>query len=415
MSSTATFFSSTNTAINPSVNSLLINNPQLIKKLCIQITNKLNKSVFIKQNMPGVLFYKKRVEGFNIYNETVNAYLIKMEQEVGSARKNIVARLKNKKISAAQDKIINDSLDKLNILMGEMSQNLAMIKCSLVNGKNGIGACQEYSTIAIALIYNFLSNNNDELASNIESIVFSMKVDKEINHQLVVINRNQSSKLTNINEWGDNCIIFDPHQGWVGTIDEIPASSSLTSIKERGEDAGFDMAHQINLNAVEQKLGQYYSDKLFGELNQVSGHCITEFFNRKLKKLMQSMESIVRFPIELNKNMGIEVLSTLTKNDNWKAYYQQKSGYIFLLQGLSQQEFADTVNTLKKSGVCTVSEMRIQNSDVKVIQVTNLNFSKLHKLESTTINTEMNMLRLEFNQNIEKNDASSSSSSSARI
>lgn len=172
-------------------------------------------------------------------------------------------------------------------LAGEIALFLAVLKICHANALYYAGACQEYSMLSAACILSQFGIGSERLLT-VESIAISVTHQRELNHELLVINRNPDSVIENISSWGDDCLLFDPQNRWISTIHNIPKISSMYGHKSMGPHSPYTISKQMYSFSGFDNLSVYKNNRVYGQLVKDVESTLVSFMQQEINAMLKS-------------------------------------------------------------------------------------------------------------------------------
>lgn len=188
--------------------------------------------------------------------------------------------------SKQDDKIEEEISTILPTMMG--ASFLALTDCSVTNAIKQMGACQEFSMLAAAHLFVMFGIGPQRLI-NIEIIALSHKVNVNVNHMFLVINRRPESALTKVDSWGDSCLIFDPLINEVFGIATIPKDLALFTLKSSIQNTPYDITIQFD-NAFTAQLTPFKKYPFWKTFSELFEEKTLNFLMTNLVRLLNGFE-----------------------------------------------------------------------------------------------------------------------------
>jgi hypothetical protein len=225
------------------------------------------------------------VAKFNLFRQEYSAKLSTLISESTQKSAAIIKRMQIDK----SDQTLGIKLQNITRnLAGEIAFFLAVLKTCHSNALHYAGACQEYSMLSAACLLSQFGIGSERLLT-IESIAISVTDQPELNHQLLVINRNPDSLIEDISSWGDDCLLFDPQNRWISTIHNIPKTSSLDGHKSMGPYSPYTISKQLPGFSGFDDLSSYKNNRVYGQLVKDVESAVVSFVQQEINTMLESV------------------------------------------------------------------------------------------------------------------------------
>ncbi len=170
----------------------------------------------------------------------------------------------------------------LNMAISELTNYFALLQITTEHAKKNIGACQEFVTASIGILMELYGLGYVKELS-LESVTVYMPDGR--NHNLLVINRAPASNLRKVEEWGGDCLIFDPQQKFIYCPTNLPGLA-LAMSKVYTENDGYKISIQGSNDFGISALNKWAKHPKFGTITALYQKSIDQYCREKLHQMM---------------------------------------------------------------------------------------------------------------------------------
>lgn len=241
-----------------------------------EITNEMQRK-FIKNDIEFRKLALQRYEDYftHFYNEVWDKVAPETEQEGEKVRE--------LSLSKAETEEKEQALASINEIFSIVANYFARLHIACEHAEKNIGACQEVARVSLAILMELYGLGHAKKLS-LESIGIFMP--NGMNHELLVINRDPGGNLEKAEEWGGNCLIFDPHQKIIYCPANIPGLALSMSRTLSSKD-GYSIRVQASNNLGLSDLDQWAQHLKFGKITAIYQDFISQYCKQKLHEMIE--------------------------------------------------------------------------------------------------------------------------------
>ncbi|MDR3503309.1 MAG: hypothetical protein P4L79_12095 [Legionella sp.] len=180
-----------------------------------------------------------------------------------------------------------DLLKTINSIGNSLKRIYFDLMVSSLSLKEGFNGCMEHATLMFLILNKEFLFDPDVF---IESIVVQDKIDPELNHNFLVINRCTGDyPLTDVASWGNECLVVDTWLGVIAAPTEMPRSSSVYAFLHGQDSCTMKVIYS---NRLGMELCVYTKGHLFHQIELDTQRLMQAEF----KKIIEKYTGILDLP-----------------------------------------------------------------------------------------------------------------------